>query len=169
LVNTAVLDCGATDHMSGRREIFSELCPIAAEDVGGISGKASATGAGTIRVQLANGTRVQLQDALYVPGMTATLVSSARPFTTNGYTTVSGAKGLIVDRQHRMVASATCQLNGLYKVDGQIVRCTPPPACAVALGRLLPLQPPASCCYPEPRSLWRSHRPGVAPFRCQQV
>jgi hypothetical protein len=89
-------------------------------------------GAGTIRVQLAHGARVQLQDALYVPGRTATLVSSARLFTTNGYTTVFGAKGLILDRQHRVVASVTRQPNGLYKLDGRIVMCTPPPARALA-------------------------------------
>jgi hypothetical protein len=45
--------------------------------------------------------------------MTATLVSSARLFTTNGYITVLGAKGSILDRQHRIVASAARQPNGL--------------------------------------------------------
>jgi hypothetical protein len=64
-------------------------------------------------VQLANGTRVQLQDALYVSGMAATPVSSARLFTTNGYTIVFGACVPTLDRQHRVVALATCQPNGL--------------------------------------------------------
>jgi hypothetical protein len=124
--------------MSGRQEIFSELRPIPSEDVGGISSKASATGVGTIRVQLANCTRVQLKDALYVPRMAATLVSLARLFTTNGYTTVFGARGSILDRQHRVVASATRQPNGLYKLDGRIVMCTPPSARALAAAALAP-------------------------------
>jgi hypothetical protein len=115
-LNAAILDSGATHHMSDRREIFSELCPIPSEDVEGILGKASALEVGTIGLQLADGTRVQLQDALYVPGMVAPLATSARLFTTNGYTTVFGARGSTLDCQQR------------YNWDGEIVMCTPPPA-----------------------------------------
>ncbi len=116
--------------MSGRKEIFSELRCVPAGDVSGISGKASAT--------LASGAPIRLQDALYILGMAATLVSLVRLFSTNGYTTVFGAQGSILDRQHRMLTSATCQHNGLYKLDGRNVMCTPARALAAAtLGPLL--------------------------------
>jgi hypothetical protein len=64
--------------------------------------------------------------------MAATLVSSARLFTTNGYTTVFGTRALILDRQHRVVASVSCHRHGLYKLDAKILMCTPPLVCALA-------------------------------------
>ncbi len=138
-LDAAILESGATHHMSGRREIFSELRNIPAEEVGGISGKSCATGVGTICVLLTDGRRVRLEDALYVPGMAATLVSSARLFTTQGYTSVFGQTGSILDRNHRLVASASRHANGLYKLEGRIVVCTRPPALALVAARALPL------------------------------
>lgn len=95
--------------MSGRRNIFTQLRQLPSKDAGGISGKSSATGVGTICVQLANRARVRLQDAFHVPSMTATLVSSACLFSTNGFTTVFGAHGSILDRNPHVVASASRQ------------------------------------------------------------
>lgn len=116
--------------MSGRRKIFSELRSIPAKHVSGISGKISAGGVGTICVRLAGMARVRLQDAIYVPGMAATHISSACLSTTKGYTLVLGAQGSILERQHRVVASASRQNNSLCKLVGKIIMCEPNLSCA---------------------------------------
>lgn len=82
---------------------------------------------GTICVHHAGGVRMRPQDALYVPGMAATLVFLACLFATNNYTLVFGAQVPILNCQHRVVALASCQTNGLYKLDGGIIMCTPSP------------------------------------------
>jgi hypothetical protein len=100
--------------------------------VSGISSKSCATGVGSILLQLANGMRLKLQDALYVPGMADTLVLSARLFSTIKFCSIFGAQNLVLNCAHHVVASATRQTNSPDKLDGRIVMCTPSPPCPLA-------------------------------------
>jgi GAG-pre-integrase domain len=70
------LDTGATTHLSPERADFLDLRPIPPRSITGVGGtQICAIGVGTIRLSVGRGTRLVLEDVLYVPSATVCLVS----------------------------------------------------------------------------------------------
>lgn len=85
-----------------------------------MGGLAASTGKGKTMIRLNNRNVVEIIDVLFVEGLKTTLLSTRRLFETDNLTTVLGAKGLIY-KDKRLVATASKQNNGHYKLNGQLV------------------------------------------------
>ena len=124
-VQAALLDSGATYHMSGHSMLFQTFQSTPTSAVGGIAESANASGTRTIGLKLDSGTQVTLNDVLYVPGMQATLISTHRLHANQGLVTVFGDRGTSYSGD-KAVATATKQANGLYQVDVILLSCELP-------------------------------------------
>jgi hypothetical protein len=70
------LDSGATTHLSPSREDFFSLRPIASRPVKGVGGTSIfAIGVGEVRLRIAHGAWIALQDVLFIPAATVRLIS----------------------------------------------------------------------------------------------
>lgn len=119
-IQAAILDSGATHHMTGHKNLFHSFTHSNPINVGGVGGSSISTGKGKIMINLNTGNKVEIIDVLFVEGLKTTLLSTNRLFETDNLTTVLGSNGLIY-KDKRLVATATKQNNGLYKLDGDII------------------------------------------------
>jgi hypothetical protein len=70
------LDSGATTHISPSRDDFLSLRPIASRPVRGVGGSSIfAIGIGVIRLRIAHGAWILLQDVLFIPAASVRLIS----------------------------------------------------------------------------------------------
>ena len=70
------VDTGATVHISPEKSDFLTLKPIAARPVKGVGGSSvAAIGVGDIKLRVARGAYITLQNALYIPNATVRLIS----------------------------------------------------------------------------------------------
>ena len=70
------VDTGATVHISPERSDFLTLRPISARAVKGVGGSSvTAIGIGDIKLRIARGAHITLQNALYIPNATVRLIS----------------------------------------------------------------------------------------------
>lgn len=94
-----LIDSGATVHISPCREDFQTLKPIQPRKVKGLGGSTvTAIGIGNIRLHIAKGADIVLQDALYIPNVTVRLISVSSLATHSGLdTTFDNSSVRIVD------------------------------------------------------------------------
>lgn len=119
-INAAILDSGATHHMSGNKELFHNFKTTSDLEVGGIGGLSKATGIGSFLLVLNNQNKVTLSDVLFVDGLSTTLISTSKLFSTSGLTTIFGKYGS-VRLGNKEVATASKQSNGLYILDANLI------------------------------------------------
>ncbi|GAA6003788.1 hypothetical protein JCM5350_005237, partial [Sporobolomyces pararoseus] len=120
------LDSGCTHPMSGEKWAFSKLQACHPSTVGGISTSSlKVLGVGTLTLRLSNGRLVSLNNVLFVPGISTTLISASKLYDLHGITSEFGERATL-KRGNEVVATGSRVGGSLYSLDATLVR--PPPS-----------------------------------------
>ena len=130
------VDSGATDHMSGDRNAFSDLQEIEPKPVlMGDNSKQEATSRGSVRMDLqVNGKtiRVKFTKVLFVPNLRTNLISVSR-LVRDGFQVSFSSDGCAVSKGDQAIAEGVYR-DRLYHLSGKVV--TPPPTSRALVGAI---------------------------------
>lgn len=99
------LDSGATVHISPDRSDFLDLTPIPDRQIRGVGGSdIAATGIGSIRLNVRDGTHIVIDNALYVPKSTVRLLSVSKLAKSSGiYTTFNDNGAMLIKKDSNTI------------------------------------------------------------------
>jgi hypothetical protein len=125
------LDSGASAHMTGEREAFSELD---AEVVGivkfGDGSRVEIRGCNTIVFKCQNGVHRALADVYFIPRLRSNIISIGQLDERGCQVLINDDVLRIHDKDRRLLAKINCSTNCLYKIDLRITR----PVCLATHG-----------------------------------
>jgi hypothetical protein len=125
------LDTGATHHMTGRREFFTELDPsvrgsIKFGDASGVEIK----GVGSVTFIAKSGKHRLLTGVYYIPALRNSIISVGQLDENGSHVLVKHGVMRIWDRRRRLLAKVTRGTNRLYILSAQVAQ----PVCLAARG-----------------------------------
>ena len=110
------IDSGASNHMSGNKELFTELKMFSASVSFGDASKVEVKGKGKIAFTLNDGRSGYLEDVYYIPEMKSNILSVGQ-LLEKGYRIYSSGKTLCMeDRKGKMVVSVDMAPNRMFKM-----------------------------------------------------